>query len=201
VELGHPGRLGSARSARQRGGDPAQFGRIRPYQLVIAPIRSSQGFGLNERIHSPSEVAEQCELFAVGGSQIASCCREIPEFRTDRVHGHFVVGSDAPTSTRVRRHSRRSTAPALRAYARSASARRTSELACGALQCSDGSPRLRANGAGHELARRLVGGDDHAGFAGTAPHEPPRSRKRAVGEQPLAGADSHGMRPDVHAVE
>src|SRR5438132_12524282 len=74
-----------------------------------------------------------------------------------------------------------------------------SEVGCGAVQCSDYSPRLRANGAGHELASRLVGGDDHAGVADAALHELPRGRKRAVGEQALAGADGHGMRPDVHA--
>src|SRR5437016_3370047 len=59
----------------------------------------------------------------------------------------------------------------------------------------------RANGARHELARRLVGGDDHAGVADAALHELPRRRTRALGEQSLAGADGHGMRPDVYAVD
>src|SRR5438034_6806732 len=59
----------------------------------------------------------------------------------------------------------------------------------------------RANGARHELARRLVGGDDHAGVADAALHELPRGGTRALGEQSLAGADGHGMRPDVHAVD
>src|SRR6266498_4191180 len=58
----------------------------------------------------------------------------------------------------------------------------------------------RANGARHELARRLVGGDDHAGVADAALHELPLGRTRARGEQSLASADGHGMRPDVHAV-